>query len=353
MVDTPHTPDLRDVTTAELSALLGSPPALSLTSSCTHALEAAALLLGIGPGDEVVVPAFTFPSSANPFLIRGAEVRFADIDPTTGNVDARSVESRVTARTVAVVCMHYGGVAGPVDQLGEQARSTGWALVEDAAHGLFGAWEGRPLGTFGQLGALSFHRTKNISAHDGGALIVNEPELVEHVDVVLDKGTDRVRFDAGEVPAYDWVGVGSSWRMSDPHVELLASSLARREAIQRRRHEIWRTYAAALTDWANRTDSWLPSVDARAEHPAHLFWIRLGDHLDRDRVVAACAAAGVPAVRHYGSLPESPYGRSIRRDGDDCPVASAFARQLIRLPLHHDLDDDTVERTITVLHGLD
>jgi dTDP-4-amino-4,6-dideoxygalactose transaminase len=352
MVDKPHTPDLRDATTAELSALLGSPPALALTSSCTHALEAAAQLLDIGPGHEVIVPAFTFPSSANPFLIRGATLRFADIDPYTGNVDATSVAARTTPRTAAVVCMHYGGVAGPVDELVELGRSDGWSLVEDAAHGLFGTWDGRPLGTFGRLGAVSFHRTKNISAHEGGALIVNDPELVDRVDVALDKGTDRARFEAGEIPAYDWVGIGSSWRMSDPHVELLAASLSQREAIQRRRHEIWQSYRSGLSSWAERTGSRLPHIDERAEHPAHLFWISLGDGLDRDRVVEACARAGVPAFRHYSSLPDSPYGQSIRHPEDDCPAASAFAGQLIRLPLHHDLENVAVERAIEVLHEL-
>ncbi|MFZ4520004.1 MAG: DegT/DnrJ/EryC1/StrS family aminotransferase [Microthrixaceae bacterium] len=345
----PRAAALRAATTARVAELLDAPPAVGLTSSCTHALEAAALLLGIGPGDEVVVPAFAFSSTANPFLLRGATLRFADVDPRTANLDPASVADRTGPRTRAVVCVHYGGVAADLDRLVPMAADGGWDLVEDAAQGLFGSLRGRPLGRFGRLGALSFHHTKNISAGDGGALVVNDPDLAATVPVLLDKGNDREAFERGLVDAYEWSGPGSSWRMPDAGVARLSGELDRREAVQAARHRIWDTYARELADWAPRTGARLPLVPSGAEQPAHLFWVLLPPDLPRDRFVAHCAAMDVVCTRHYGSLPRTRFGRTLALPGDECPVADSFAARLVRLPLSPDLGDDDVERVLTAV----
>lgn len=337
---------LRRSTTALVSELLDGPPAVALTSSCTHALEAASSILGIGAGDEVVVPAFAFPSTANAFLLQGARIRFADVDPLTGNVDVRSVERLVGPATRAVVCVHYGGVACDVDALLSLAAGGGFDLVEDAAHGLFASFRGTPLGRFGRVGSLSFHRTKNISAVDGGALVVNDPALAQRAEIALDKGTNRAEFDSGLVGSYEWSGPGSSWRLSDPLVAVLAEQLSRRASIQSRRHDVWDRYHRELADWAERVGAVLPQVPDDVAHPAHIFWILLPDSIPRGEFAAHCDRLGIQVARHYGSLPDSAFGRTIAEPGDDCPGARILSERLVRLPLHHELSDDDVDRIV-------
>lgn len=340
---------LRRATTARLHALLGGPPGVELTSSCTHAMEAAAVVLGVGPGDEVVVPAFTFPSTANAFLLGGATIRFADVDPATGNVDPASVERVSGPRTKVVVCTHYGGVACDVDALGGLCRDGGWHLVEDAAHGIFATYRGTPLGRFGTFAALSFHRTKNVSSIDGGALVVNSPELVEPSLVAIDKGTNRAAFDEGRVTSYEWCGPGSAWRMPDPMVQLLAAQLEQADGMQRVRHHVWGRYHRELADWAGELGAALPVVPDGCEHPAHLYWLVLPAGVDRADFVQHCGERGVQVARHYGSLPDSTYGRRIRHPDDDCPAAAVLGEQLVRLPLHHLLTDDDVDRVVAAV----
>ena len=339
----------RAATTARLAELLDDPPAVLLTSSCTHALEASMLLAGVGPGDEVVVPAFTLSSTANAALLRGATVRFADVRAEDGNMDPASLDGVVNARTRAVVCVHYCGVAADVEELGTVAATVGADLVEDAAHGLFGRWQDTPLGRFGRLAALSFHRTKNLSTVEGGALVVNDPDLVDAAMVTVDKGTDRYLMDTGAATTYEWAGPGSAWRMADPMVTLLGSQLDQADEIQARRHQVWDAYQSQLAGWADRHGVALPEVRPGVEHPAHLFWVRLPDAGRRDEVVAHCAAAGVEVAQHYGSLPDSAFGRTIRVEGDDCPVASDLAARLLRLPVHHQLTDAQVDRVVAAL----
>jgi dTDP-4-amino-4,6-dideoxygalactose transaminase len=342
-------PSTRDSVADAVSLLLDEPCALLLTGSCTHALEAAALLTGVGPGDEVIVPAFTFPSTAAAFLLRGADVRFADIDPTTGNLDPDSVTERLGDRTRVVVAMHYAGVAADVVRIGRSADDAGAILVEDAAHGVHARLAGTPLGRFGALAALSFHRTKNLTAGDGGALVVNDPALVAAARVAVDKGTNRADFDAGRVGSYEWTGLGSAWHLPDAALPILAASLANTEHIQRARHHVWASYSIGLSEWADRHGVTLPSVPSDAEHPAHIFWMTLPEGTPRDQFVARCSDGGVEVARHFGSLPDSPYGRTITRPTDRCPTASRFAQQLVRLPLHHELTDAEVERVIDVV----
>jgi dTDP-4-amino-4,6-dideoxygalactose transaminase len=332
-----------------LAGLLDTPPAVELTSSCTHALEAAALVLGIGPSDEVIVPAFTFPSTANAFLLRGATIRFADVDPHTGNIDPADVARLINPATRAVVCTHYAGVPCDMAALGALCDRHGLDLVEDAAHGLFGSWNGRPLGTFGRLGALSFHRTKNISAIEGGALIVNDPDLVPAVHVAIDKGTNRAEFEAMRVRSYEWAGPGSAWRMPDPSVSILADELGRRHQIQAVRHRVWARYRSELEPWAEQTGARLPFLPDACEHPAHLFWIVLPADRDRERFVERCAELGVQVARHYGSLPASRFGARIRHPDDRCPVAAELGERLVRLPIHQDMSERDVDRVVSAV----
>lgn len=332
-----------------LGSLLDGPVGLELTSSCTHALEAAATALDLGADDEVIVPAFSFPSAANPFVMRGARLRFADCDPATGNLTAEEIARCASERTRAVVCMHYGGIACEMDRIVALCDDAGWVLIEDAAHALFGTWERRPLGRFGTFGAFSFHRTKNISCHDGGALVLNDAAFTDAVAVALDKGTNRVAFERGEVDSYEWCGPGSAWRLADPLVAILEDQLAHREAIQVARHRMWDAYRTGLADWARTVGARTPHVPAGAEHPAHLFWVLLPDHLGRRDLVEHCAAAGIEVARHFGSLPASTFGSQLADPRDECPVAGRFASQLVRLPLHPGLSGADVDHVIDVV----
>ena len=339
----------RDAVVERLAALLDRPPAVLLTPSCTHALEAAMLLAGVGPGDEVVVPAFTLSSTANAALLRGAAVRFADIREHDANIDPASVAERSGPATRAVVCVHYGGVAAAMDELGDRCAEIGADLVEDAAHGLFATWRGTPLGRTGRLGALSFHRTKNLSTVEGGALVVNDPALVDAARVAVDKGTDRYLVEAGVRNEYQWAGTGSAWRMADPMVTLLAAQLDVADAVQRRRHEVWDRYHEELGPWATAHGVRLAPPSTEGEHPAHLFWLTVPTAGRRDAFVAHCTGAGVEVARHYGSLPLSEFGRTIARPEDTCPVAADVAARLVRLPLHHELDDADVARVVAAV----
>jgi len=247
--------------------------------------------------------------------------------------------------------MHYGGVACDMDSLVPLCRNEGWHLIEDAAHGLFGGHGGTPLGRFGTVGALSFHRTKNISCGDGGALVVNDEALLDKVAVALDKGTNRAAYARGSVQAYEWSGSGSAWRLSDTLVPLLADQLARRVGIQAVRHRIWDLYASELADWANGTGTRLPTVHHGVTHPAHLFWLLLPGHVKRQEFVAHCGAQGIEVARHFGSLPMSAFGATQAHAADVCPIARCFGEQLVRLPLRSGLSDRDVERVLDAVLG--
>lgn len=341
--------DLRESATAAIAELLADPPLVLLTSSCSSALDASAALVHLEPGDEVVVSAFTFPTSASPFVARGATVRFADVDPVTANVTPETLRSVLTDRTRAVVVTHYAGVAVDLAPFAEAFARDGIEVVEDAAHGLFASAAGIPLGRTGRFGCLSFHRTKNVSAIEGGALVVNRPEDVDVALVAVDKGTNRVRFEQGQVPAYEWKGVGSSWRMAEGSVRYLAAELEQRAAIQRRRHEVWDRYLAELAPWADASGVPLPVVPEGATGPAHLFHLVLPSLEDRDGLVAHAAQQGVQLARHYRPLPQSEFGTARRAGADPCPVAGQLGDRLVRIPLHHQLRDDDVDRVVAAV----
>jgi dTDP-4-amino-4,6-dideoxygalactose transaminase len=321
-----------------------------LTTSGTHALELAARLVDLGPGDEVIVPAFTFVSTASAFMWNGARPVFADVRSDTLNIDPESVERLVNDRTKAICIVHYGGVGAEPDRFADLARRRGLALIEDNAHGLGARYRGATLGTFGAMSALSFHETKNITCGEGGALVVNDPALVERAEVLREKGTNRSRFLRGLVDKYTWVDVGSSWVLSDLLAAVLVGQLERFEAIQYARTRRWDTYARELAEWAATRDVRLPDVPSGAEHSGHLFHLRLVDRSTRDRFISHLKGHGVLSVFHYQSLADSPVGRSLG-NGRPCPVSAHAADVLVRLPLFNSLSEVEQRRVIDAVRA--
>ncbi|WP_280490599.1 dTDP-4-amino-4,6-dideoxygalactose transaminase [Nocardia farcinica] len=331
--------------TAKLRAITEAPHAL-LTTSCTSALEMAGLLLELGPEDEVIVPSFAFTSTATSMALRGATCVFADIDPATGNLDPESVAAAIGPRTKAVVVIHYGGVAADMAGLLELAATHGFAIVEDNAHGLGGRWRGRPLGTIGTLGTLSFHDTKNVHCGEGGALLLTDDILMGRAEIIREKGTDRARFLRGAVDKYSWQDIGSSYLPSELNAAVLDAQLDEFDRIQAGRHRVWNAYAAGLPDWAARNDVRLMSVPADREHTAHLFYLRTPTEQRRDDLIAHLAARGISAPFHYVPLDSSPAGLKLGRTPYPCVRSAEFSGTVVRLPLWPDLADVQVERVI-------
>jgi len=334
---------------ALLGEILGGRSRALLTTSCTHALELAALLLEVGPGDEVVLPSFTFVSVANAFVLRGARPVFVDCRRDTLNIDESLVPAAIGPRTRAVVAMHYAGVGCDLAALARATEERGVPLVEDAAHGLFGSWCGRPLGTVGRLATLSFHETKNVSCGEGGALVVNDPELVARAEVLREKGTDRSRFQRGEVDKYRWIDVGSSWVLSELLAAFLLAQLEARERIQTARRRIWQEYAAALAGWAAAHGTLLPRVPDDCGSAYHLFHLLLPTPAARDGLMAHLRSRGILAVFHYLPLHDSPMGRRFGYRRGDLPVAEWASERLLRLPLFASLDPASQEHVIAAV----
>ena len=317
-----------------------------LTTSCTHALEMAALLLDIQPGDEVIVPSFTFVSTVNAFVLRGAHPVFADIRSDTLNLDERRLEPLITRRTRAIVPVHYAGVGCDMAVIGATAARHGIPIVEDNAHGLFGRYRGRPLGTFGALATQSFHETKNFSCGEGGALLINDETLVERAEILREKGTNRARFFRGQVDKYTWVDVGSSYLPSDLVAAVLYAQLESRDRIQGRRRRIWHTYAATLVDWAQEQDVILPTVPADCEQSYHMFWMLLPNLESRQAFLAHLRSLGIMSVFHYLPLHVSPMGERFGGRAGDCPVTEEVADRLVRLPFYNHLEPEDQSRVI-------
>ena len=331
----------------ELEAITTAGKAL-LTGSCTQALEIAALLLEGEPGDEVIVPSFAYVSTANAFAMRGLRPVFADCRPDTLTLDVAVLPRLVTSRTRAIVALHYGGVACDLDEIADFARTRRLTLVEDNAHGLFGRYKGRPLGSVGRFATQSFHETKNITCGEGGALLINDPESVDRAMVVAEKGTNHRRFLLGEVDAYTWVDLGSSCKPSEIQAAWLWAQLGARLEIQRRRHAIWARYHEELQDWATANGVGLPTVPAHCEHPAHLYYLLLPSEAVRRRLIDRLKGLGILAVFHYQPLHVSPMGRTFGGAPGDCPVTERITSQLLRLPLYtglsHDDQSEVIER---------
>ncbi len=324
-------------------------PAVLLTTSCTHALDMSAILLNIQPGDEVIIPDFTFVSTVNAFVLRGARPVFVDVRPDTLNLDETRLEAAITSRTRAIVPVHYAGVGCEMDPIMELAGQHLIAVVEDNAHGLFGKYRGRYLGTFGALAAQSFHETKNFSSGEGGALVVNEPALVERAEIVREKGTNRSRFFRGQVDKYTWIDVGSSYLPSDILAAYLFGQLEQRDKIQSQRKTAWHTYEAGLRDWAARHDVRMPSIPDHCEQSYHMFYLLLPNLELRTRFIAHLAEKKIHSVFHYLPLHLSDMGRRYGGRQGDCPVTEKVSDQLVRLPFHNVLTGAEQEEVIEAI----
>jgi dTDP-4-amino-4,6-dideoxygalactose transaminase len=331
---------------ALIAELVGASSAL-LTTSCTHALEMSALLLGIVPGDEVIMPSFTFTSTATAFALRGAVPVFADCRPDTLNLDERRIEAAITERTRAIVVMHYAGVACEMDAIMAIADRYGLAVVEDNAHGLCARYRGRALGSFGALATQSFHATKNVQCGEGGALVLNDPGLVERAEIIREKGTNRAQFFRGMVDKYRWIDIGSSYLPSDLLAAFLVAQLEAIADIQSRRHRVWAAYDECVADWAGDRGVRRPTVPADRDHPAHLYYLLLPDLAHRQEFLRHLGEQGVRAAFHYQPLHTTPGGlRYGRVAPGGCPVTEDAADRLVRLPLFAAMSDDELQRII-------
>jgi dTDP-4-amino-4,6-dideoxygalactose transaminase len=302
-------------------------------------------------GDEVICPSFTFVSTVNAIVLRGATPVFVDVRGDTLNLDEALVEAAVTPRTRAMVVVHYAGVGCEMDAIGAVAARHGLAIVEDNAHGLFGRYRGRALGSFGALSTLSFHETKNLTCGEGGALAVNDASLIDRAEQVREKGTNRSRFFRGQVDKYTWVDVGSSYLPSDLLAAYLLAQIEERAAIQARRQAIWNRYAAELAGWAAERGIGLPAVPAHCEHPAHLFYLVMPSLGDRTALIEHMKARRILVVFHYQALHLSEMGRRLGGRAGQHPVTERAADCLVRLPLYYQLDSDEQSRVIEGLEA--
>jgi dTDP-4-amino-4,6-dideoxygalactose transaminase len=309
-----------------------------------------ATLLDLQPGDEVIVPSFTFVSTINAFVTRGARPVFIDVRPDTLNLDERLLEAKITPHTRAVVPVHYAGVGCEMDVINDIAARHSVAVIEDNAHGLFGSYRGRQLGTFGAMATLSFHETKNLtSGGEGGALLINDAKYIERAEVIREKGTDRSKFMRGQVDKYTWVDVGSSHLPSDMLAAFLQAQMEERETIQAKRAAIWQRYQEGLGAWASAHCVTLPHVPDYCEHPSHLFYLLLPSEGQRDDFISYLDKHNMGAVFHYLPLHSSPMGRLFGGRPGDCPVTEDVSRRLVRLPFYTELTADDQKRVIETI----
>lgn len=322
-----------------LEEVIGSSRAL-LTTSCTHALELTASLLDLRPGDEVIVPAYTFVSTASAYASRGAKIVFADIRPDTLNIDEAQIERLVTRRTRAIVVVHYGGIACDMEAIGKIAEQYGISVIEDNAHGLFASYRTQPLGSFGVLATQSFHETKNFTCGEGGALLLNDSDLIERAEILREKGTNRSKFFRGQVDKYTWVDLGSSYVPSDILAAFLLAQLEGRRSIQNRRAKIWARYDESFRDWANNAGVHTPTVPDGCDQAFHMYYLILPSLQHRREFIDHLRRQGILAVFHYQPLNCSPMGVSVGGEPGSCPVAEDIADRLVRLPLFNDLTED-------------
>ncbi len=317
-----------------------------LTTSCTHALEMSALLLKITPGDEVIMPSFTFVSTANAFALRGARIVFADIRPDTMNIDERLIDQLITPRTRAIVVVHYAGVACEMDPIMALASKHGIAVVEDNAHGLFSKYKGRNLGTLGTFATQSFHDTKNITCGEGGALLINDSAYIEEAEIVREKGTNRARFFRGQVDKYSWVDLGSSYLPSEMLAAFLYAQLEEHAAIQSKRRAIWERYDEALRPWSAQFGVARPTLPDHCEQSYHMYYLIMPDLASRQALIGALKESGISAVFHYLPLHSSQMGMRLGGKRGDCPITEDLSDRLVRLPFYTSLSQSDHERVI-------
>ena len=337
--DGPFTRRCHELLERELQA-----PKVLLTTSCTHALEMAAILLDCGPDDEIIIPSFTFVSTANAFALRGARIVFADIRLDTLNLDESRLQSLITKRTKAIVPVHYAGVACEMDAICSLAREHGVQVVEDNAHSLFARYKGKLTGTFGCLSTQSFHETKNIICGEGGALVVNDPEMVDRATIIREKGTNRSQFFRGQVDKYTWVDIGSSYLPSDLLAAFLLAQLEGRKEIQTKRRRVWEYYCRHLQRLAQEDKVRLPVVPAECEQAYHMFYLILPSLECRQALIAHLKDHGILSVFHYVPLHLSAMG--MKFGGRECPVTEDLSSRLLRLPFYNDLTEDDQARVV-------
>jgi len=319
-----------------LEETLGVPKAL-LTTNCTHALEMAAILLNLHEGDEVITTSFTFVSTVNAFFLRGAKPRFVEIRNDTLNIDETQIESTINENTKALFVMHYAGVACEMDSILTLAQKYNLPVVEDNAHGLFGKYHGKFLGTFGQFATQSFHETKNFSCGEGGALLINDPAQIERAEILREKGTNRSRFFRGQIDKYTWVDMGSSYLPSEILAAVLKSHLEEKEFIQNKRMQVWETYHQALSDWAREHDIRLPYIPSHCEQAYHMFYLLMPDLKTRQAFINYMKEHEILCVFHYVPLHTSDMGKKFGYKIGDLPITETLSEQLVRLPFYNSL----------------
>jgi len=324
-------------------------PKALLTTSCTHALEMTAFLLNVKPGDEVIIPSFTFVSTVNAYVNRGATPVFIDIRPDTLNLDEELLDRLISPRTKAILPVHYAGVSCEMDAILEIAEEHHIPVVEDNAHGLFGKYKGEYLGTFGCLATQSFHETKNITCGEGGALLINDPHFIERAEILREKGTNRSRFFRGQVDKYTWVDIGSSYLPSDMLAAFLYAQLESYKTIQLKRQQIWEYYHANLKDWAEGNGVRLPYVPNYCQQPYHMYYILLPSLEIRQGLIEHLKGERILSVFHYLPLHLSDMGHKFGGKIGDCPVTENLSDQLLRLPFYNTLTRDEQERVINAI----
>lgn len=319
--------------------MLNVPKSL-LTTSCTHALEMSALLLGIQLGDEVIIPSFTFVSTINAFVLRGAKPIFADVRSDTLNIDETQLESLITDQTKAIVVVHYAGVACEMDMIMEIAQRHNIPVVEDNAHGLLGKYRGQYLGTFGAMATQSFHETKNFQCGEGGALLINDLNLIERAEIIREKGTNRSQFFRGQIDKYTWVDVGSSYLPSDLLAAFLYAQLEAHADIQTRRQNLWNYYDERLSAWAEDNGVRQPAVPIYCDQSYHMYYLLMPSLDNRTRFIKHLKKKNIHAVFHYLPLNTSRMGLELGGQVGQCPVTEQISDQLVRLPFYNSLSQD-------------
>ena len=335
---------------AWLEQRLGVAKAL-LTTSCTHALEMAAFLLDIQPGDEVIVPSFTFVSTINAFTIRGARPVFIDIRPDTLNLNEQLLEQAISPRTRAIVVVHYAGVGCEMDAILETANRRDIPVIEDNAHGLFGKYKGRYLGTFGRLATQSFHETKNMTCGEGGALLMNQVGDNERAEILREKGTNRSRFFRGQVDKYTWVDLGSSYLPSEILAAFLYAQLERADQVQAKRRLIWENYQDQLQDWAQVNGIQPPFIPAHCEQSYHMFYMLFPTLESRTAMIEHLKEHQILGVFHYLPLHTSGMGLRLGGKAGDCPVTEDISDRLLRLPFYYGLSESDQQQVIDTLRN--
>lgn len=313
-----------------------------LTTSCTHALEMSALLLNIQPGDEVIIPSFTFVSTANAFILRGAIPIFADIRADTLNIDEQEIEPLITKKTKAIVVVHYAGIGCEMGIIMKLANQYNIDVIEDNAHGFLGKYDNQYLGSFGTFSTLSFHETKNFTCGEGGSLVINDKKYTERAEIIREKGTDRTKFLRGEIDKYSWVDIGSSFLPSEILSAYLYAQFEQKEKIQARRKRIWNYYNDSLKDWAYDNDIKLPTIPKNCVQTYHIFYLVLKSDRARDSLIKHLRRRGIPATFHFLPLHLSKKYLEMGLNKNPCPVTEQISNRLLRLPIHNCLEPDQI-----------